>query len=299
MYMRLGFSVAAHANPDILLVDEVLAVGDEAFKRKCLEKMNEFKRQGRTIVVVSHNLPLVERWCDAAILLEEGRVVAQGFRATSSPSTATRWPPRGIRRLMGGHVPPRQQYARHASRRARCGRARREREWLTFFGTIADHIAEIAPKQYSTRAAPTGFLVEALRDRGGGLRDRCLSTPGGPSRYPAYCRQPPRTPRRQYDLIVCIEVLEHLSEDEARRALASICRSTGEVLFSSTPDDFHRIGPQQREAPLLVDRAVRRAGFQLDVDFDAGFVAAHAMRFKTGSAPKPHSTRCSLSATDS
>ena len=79
MYMRLGFSVAVHVDPDVLLVDEVLAVGDETFVRKGLEKMDGFKRQGKTIVVAGHDLLLVERWCDAAILLEKGRVTAQGF----------------------------------------------------------------------------------------------------------------------------------------------------------------------------------------------------------------------------
>lgn len=78
MYMRLGFSVAAHVDPDILLVDEVLAVGDEGFVRKCLEKMEEFKRRGKTIVLAGHDLLLMERWCDSAILLEEGRVSARG-----------------------------------------------------------------------------------------------------------------------------------------------------------------------------------------------------------------------------
>jgi lipopolysaccharide transport system ATP-binding protein len=78
MYMRLGFSVAVHVDPDVLLVDEVLAVGDESFVRKGLEKMEEFRRQGKTIVVAGHDLALVERWCDAAILLEKGRVTAQG-----------------------------------------------------------------------------------------------------------------------------------------------------------------------------------------------------------------------------
>ena len=78
MYMRLGFSVAVHVDPDILLVDEVLAVGDEAFVRKCLGKMDEFKRRGKTIVMAGHDLLLVERWCDAALLLERGRVTAQG-----------------------------------------------------------------------------------------------------------------------------------------------------------------------------------------------------------------------------
>jgi homopolymeric O-antigen transport system ATP-binding protein len=78
MYMRLGFSVAVHVDPDILLVDEVLAVGDEGFVRKCLDKMDEFKRQGKTIVLAGHDLLLVERWCDTAILLEQGCLTAQG-----------------------------------------------------------------------------------------------------------------------------------------------------------------------------------------------------------------------------
>ena len=79
MYMRLGFSVAVHVDPDILLVDEVLAVGDEPFVRKCLEKMNEFKRRGKTIVMAGHDLLLTERWCDAALFLNGGRVAAQGL----------------------------------------------------------------------------------------------------------------------------------------------------------------------------------------------------------------------------
>ncbi len=78
MYMRLGFSVAVHVDPDVLLVDEVLAVGDEPFVRKGLEKMDEFKQKGKTIIVAGHDLLLVERWCDTAILLEKGRVTAQG-----------------------------------------------------------------------------------------------------------------------------------------------------------------------------------------------------------------------------
>jgi lipopolysaccharide transport system ATP-binding protein len=79
MYMRLGFSVAVHVDPDILLVDEVLAVGDEAFVRKCLDKMDEFRKQGKTLVLAGHDLVLVERWCDTAVLLDKGRVAAQGF----------------------------------------------------------------------------------------------------------------------------------------------------------------------------------------------------------------------------
>lgn len=79
MFMRLGFSVAVHVDPDVLLVDEVLAVGDEPFVKKCMEKMDEFKRRGKTIVMAGHDLLLVERWCDTALLLERGRVKAQGY----------------------------------------------------------------------------------------------------------------------------------------------------------------------------------------------------------------------------
>ncbi|MEW6187772.1 MAG: ABC transporter ATP-binding protein [Thermodesulfobacteriota bacterium] len=78
MYVRLGFSVAVNVDPDILLVDEVLAVGDESFSRKCLDKMTVFKKNGKTIVLVTHDLPTVERFCDQALWLDSGCIRAQG-----------------------------------------------------------------------------------------------------------------------------------------------------------------------------------------------------------------------------
>jgi hypothetical protein len=78
MYMRLGFAVAIHVDPDVLLVDEVLAVGDEGFTHKCLDKFAEFRRLGKTILLVTHSLGLVERFCDEALWLDAGRVRAQG-----------------------------------------------------------------------------------------------------------------------------------------------------------------------------------------------------------------------------
>jgi ABC-2 type transport system ATP-binding protein len=78
MYMRLGFSVAMHIQPDILLLDEVLAVGDEAFQQKCFGRIGDFKRAGGTIVFVSHDPSAVERLCDRAIMLERGRVMEEG-----------------------------------------------------------------------------------------------------------------------------------------------------------------------------------------------------------------------------
>jgi ABC-type polysaccharide/polyol phosphate transport system ATPase subunit len=78
MYMRLGFAVAINVDPDVLLVDEVLAVGDEAFTHKCLEKFADFRRRGKTVVVVTHTLDLVTRLCDQALWLDAGRVRAHG-----------------------------------------------------------------------------------------------------------------------------------------------------------------------------------------------------------------------------
>jgi ABC-type polysaccharide/polyol phosphate transport system ATPase subunit len=78
MYMRLGFAVAIHVDPDVLLVDEVLAVGDEEFTHKCLDKFGEFKRRGKTVLLVTHSLGLVERFCDDAVWLDAGRKRAQG-----------------------------------------------------------------------------------------------------------------------------------------------------------------------------------------------------------------------------
>ena len=78
MYLRLAFSVAAHLDPEVLLVDEVLAVGDAAFQRKCLDKMEDVSRHGRTVLFVSHNMPAVTRLCPRTIMLENGAVALDG-----------------------------------------------------------------------------------------------------------------------------------------------------------------------------------------------------------------------------
>ena len=78
MYMRLGFAIAAHIEADVLLLDEVFAVGDEAFQRKCFGKIFEFKQGGGTIVFVSHDAGAVERLCDRAVLLKDGLVAFDG-----------------------------------------------------------------------------------------------------------------------------------------------------------------------------------------------------------------------------
>ena len=78
MYMRLGFAVAIHVDPDVLLIDEVLAVGDQSFTLKCLDKFAEFRRRNKTILLVTHSLDLVEKFCDRALWLDKGKTLAEG-----------------------------------------------------------------------------------------------------------------------------------------------------------------------------------------------------------------------------
>lgn len=78
MYLRLAFSVAVHTDPEVFLIDEILAVGDEPFQRKCIEKIQELVRHGKTLVVVSHDLDLVARICDRGIVLQHGEVSFDG-----------------------------------------------------------------------------------------------------------------------------------------------------------------------------------------------------------------------------
>jgi ABC-2 type transport system ATP-binding protein len=78
MYLRLAFSVAVHTDPEVFLIDEILAVGDEPFQRKCIDKIQELSEHGKTLVVVSHDLDLVARICDRGVVLEHGNVIFDG-----------------------------------------------------------------------------------------------------------------------------------------------------------------------------------------------------------------------------
>jgi lipopolysaccharide transport system ATP-binding protein len=103
MYMRLAFAVAAHLQPEILLVDEVLAVGDARFQRKCLDKMRDVSEHGRTVLFVSHNVAAVSRLCKRTILIDEGEIAANGpshevisayLNSGEGTSAAREWPDR-------------------------------------------------------------------------------------------------------------------------------------------------------------------------------------------------------------
>ena len=75
MYVRLGFAVAVNVDPDVLVVDEVLAVGDERFQRKCMDRIKTFQKEGRTILFVSHSPDLVRSICDRAVVLSDGDMI--------------------------------------------------------------------------------------------------------------------------------------------------------------------------------------------------------------------------------
>lgn len=162
---------------------------------------------------------------------------------------------------------------------------RYEGKWLQFFGLVADHIVkQIGPKKVLDAGCAKGFLVEALRDRGVeaygiDLSDYAISEARRDIR--PYCRVASLTepiPER-FDLIVCIEVLEHIPEEIGRHVIANLCRSTDDILFSSTPDDFAEpthvnVRPRSYWNALFAEQ-----GFDLDVEFDAARIAPHAMRF--------------------
>jgi lipopolysaccharide transport system ATP-binding protein len=78
MYVRLAFSVAAHLNPEILIIDEVLAVGDAEFQKKCFEKMSEVIKSGRTILLVTHSMALITTLCQNAVLIKNGELQKAG-----------------------------------------------------------------------------------------------------------------------------------------------------------------------------------------------------------------------------
>ena len=78
MYARLGFAIAIHTDPELLLVDEILAVGDAPFQKKCLDRIKQMQNEGRSIILVTHDTSTVENFCDSAVVLDHGKLLAQG-----------------------------------------------------------------------------------------------------------------------------------------------------------------------------------------------------------------------------
>ena len=158
MYMRLGFAVAIHVDPDVLLVDEVLAVGDEGFTHKCLDKFGEFRRRGKTILLVTHSLGLVERFCDEALWIDDGVGRSHGrpaacrrrlHDATSKKPKSRRWLQRTSARSAARGL---------ASRRAA--------------PQVADPVAASEAPDDMFRAQRGALGLARDRDHGGHLLDR-------------------------------------------------------------------------------------------------------------------------------
>jgi ABC-2 type transport system ATP-binding protein len=131
MYVRLAFAIAVHTDPDILLVDEVLAVGDEQFQKKCLDKIKEFQAQGRTIIIVSHALDQIVSLCDRVVVMNRGQLVYDGVPVTAVARFRELLESNGV-----GEARPVE--AEHAMRVTRV-------EVLDIQGRSADEFAESAP----------------------------------------------------------------------------------------------------------------------------------------------------------
>ena len=164
MYMRLGFAVAIHVDPDVLLVDEVLAVGDEGFTHKCLDKFAEFKRRGKTILLVTHSLGLVERFCDEALWMDGGAMKALG----------------DPKRVVGAYVTDVESTARNSSSRRATPRRRSRRR-------------SISPDEPASAVLPDNPIESAERPGRHVPRDR---RPLGLARDRDRRRQPDRQRRR-------------------------------------------------------------------------------------------------------
>jgi len=152
MYMRLGFAVAIHVDPDVLLIDEVLAVGDEAFTHKCLDKFAEFRRRNKTVLLVTHSLNLVERFCDEALWLNDGRA-----RAIGDP-----------RHVVSAYITDvEKQEERHmADADAKAKAAVDQRDSSTQLAPSAEPLAPAAPQEAQPAAAPPD-MFQATEGRWG------------------------------------------------------------------------------------------------------------------------------------
>lgn len=179
-----------------------------------------------------------------------------------------------------------------------CGRPyTRDEEWLRFFGTIAQRIAsDLRPSRVLDAGCAIGLLVETLRERGIEAEGIDLSNYAIEKAH-ASVQQHLRVgsiaeelPAR-YDLIVSIEVLEHMPPDQAEAAVANFCRHTDDVLFSSSPTDFGEATHVNVRQPEYWAELFARHGFIRDVDYDASFIVPWAVRYRRRSEALPRIVR--------
>ena len=208
--------------------------------------------------------------------------------AAGSPSTAE--PPADTAFAPGGAEPERYDAAYYAHG---CGDRpyARDEVWLGFFGDVADRIvADIAPRTVLDAGCAMGFLVESLRQRhveawGIDVSDYAISQVH--ASVEDYCAVGSILApfSRRYDLITCIEVLEHLDAVDGAKAIANLCAATDDVLFSSTPEDFAEPTHRNTRPPDFWAMAFARHGFFRDVEFDTSFLTPWAVRFRRHDGP--------------
>lgn len=179
-------------------------------------------------------------------------------------------------------------YYRHGCGPVPYGRAA---VWLEFFGGVADQLVRrIGPRSVLDAGCAMGLLVESLRDRqvaaeGVDVSDYAISQVRADIR--PHCRVGSilEPYGRRYDLITCIEVLEHLTPDEAEPAVANLCAHTDDVLFSSSPSDYIEPTHRNVQPPEYWAELFAWQGFVRDLEFDAGFLTPWAVRFRRSPEP--------------
>lgn len=167
----------------------------------------------------------------------------------------------------------------------------RSEVWLSLFNGFADQIVrQIQPATVLDAGCAIGLLVETLRQRGieaWGVDVSEYAIENVPSELQSYCHLGSVTEafEREYDLIVCLEVLEHLPQGESEKAVTNICRYTDDVLFSSTPFDYKEATHFNVQPPEYWAELFAHNGFYRDVDFDASFITPWAVRFRHRDEP--------------
>lgn len=167
----------------------------------------------------------------------------------------------------------------------------RSEAWLALFNAIAERIVQdIAPSIVMDAGCAMGLLVEALRQRGVEAYGRDISEYSIGKVHPdfkQYCQVGSVTEpfEQHYDLIISIEVLEHMSATDSQRAVANFCQYTDDVLFSSTPLDYKEVTHFNVQPPEYWAELFARHGFYRDVDFDASFITPWAVRFRRKNDP--------------
>jgi SAM-dependent methyltransferase len=179
-----------------------------------------------------------------------------------------------------------------------CGEPyQRSPAWLALFNAIAERIAQdIQPASVLDAGCAIGLLVESLRQRGiaaWGIDISEYAIQNVPAEMRPYCRVASVADAldRNYDLIVSIEVLEHMRPQEAQAAIANFCQHSADILFSSTPFDYKEASHFNVQPPEAWAELFARHGFYRDVDFDASFITPWAARFRRSAEPLPRLVR--------